>query len=917
MEKYDVDVRELRVLRGPNLYAYMPVLQITLDIGPYEERASDSFPGFTERLVAWLPGLEKHECSLGRPGGFIERLKRGTYLAHIVEHLTIELQTLMGFPVKFGRARGTGERGVYRVVIQYQEEESARAAFETALRLCLAAMHDEPFDIEAEIERLMSIADEYRLGPSTAAIVAAAKQRNIPILRVTPNRGLVQLGWGVYQKRIQASETSLTSAIAVDTCQEKSLTNYMLRRVGVPVPDGRVVKSAAEAWETAQEVGLPVVVKPADGNQGKGVSINLADEAKIKEAFTIASQYGTEVLVERFIEGDDYRLLVINGKLEAAARRDPAQVIGDGEHTVAELVEVLNQDPRRRPGHSSNLSRIEINEAVMLTLRQQGMDLTSVPAPGQHVKLRRNSNLSTGGTATDVTDEVHPSNARLAELTAQILALDVAGIDVVCKNIARPLTEQNGAIVEVNAAPGLRMHLAPTSGQPRNVGIPIVEMLYPDNSPARIPIIAVTGTNGKTTVTRLISHMYETARWVVGMTSTNGVYIDKELIMSGDSSGPKSAQAVLLHPQVEVAVLETARGGILREGLAFDQCSVGVVTNIASDHLGMKEINTLDDLARVKQVVVEAVSRDGAAVLNAEDPRVAQMAAACDGRVVYFGMSPDHHVMAAHLAEGEAGVFVEDGMIVIANGQQRIELVELERVPFTIEGKVEFQVMNALAATAAAWSAGLNPAMIIRALTTFETDGEMVPGRFNRFELNGIEVIVDYGHNAAALEALGQAVQALPPRRTVMAMTLPGDRRDEDLIETGKATLAYVDAYVLFDAVDRRGRKENEVPQLLREHLFSHKVCEIAPGETAAIRQAWARTRPGDRLIILCDDPEHALTTVQSMTHTRVDEPACESPVTEKEPEVRIAPMPKKSTDKPGYLLTPARRGSLPPGVWF
>lgn len=876
-----VVVREMRVLRGPNLYAYMPALQITMDIGPYEELPSNVFPGFVERLVNWLPGLHKHECSLKRPGGFIERLERGTYLGHIVEHITLELQSLMGFRVAFGRARGTGERGVYRVIIEYKEEEPARAAFETALRLTLAAMHDEPFDIQAELERLLTIADEYRLGPSTAAIVAAAKRRNIPIMRITPNRGLVQLGYGVYQRRIQASETSLTSSIAVDLCQEKLLTNHMLRRVGVPVPEGEIVKSAAEAWEVAQALGLPVVVKPADGNQGKGVSINLSDEAKVAEAFHIAAQYGQEILVEQFIEGDDYRLLVINGKLEAAARRDPAQVIGDGIHSVAQLIDMLNQDPRRRPGHSGTLSRIEVNESIQLTLSQQGMDLSSVPAAGQQVKLRRNSNLSTGGTATDVTDIVHPSNAQIAELAAQILSLDVAGIDIVCRDITRPLAEQHGAIVEVNAAPGLRMHLHPTTGQPRDVGAPIVEMLYPGDSPSRIPIIAVTGTNGKTTVTRLIGHMYETARWTVGMTSTNGVYIDKELIISGDCSGPKSAQAVLLHPHVEVAVLETARGGILREGLAFDECLVGVVMNVAADHIGQGNVTSLDELAQVKQVVVEAVSRDGAAVLNAEDRLVAEMAAACEGRVVYFSRSANHHIMAAHLAEGESGVFVEDGIITLATGQQRVELVELERIPFTLGGKIEFQVMNALAATAAAWAAGLNPAMIVRALTTFQTDHATVPGRFNRFELRGIEVIVDYAHNAAALKALGQAVLALPPRRTVMALALPGDRRDEDLLESGKATLSYVHHHVLFDLADRRGRAKDEVPRLLCDTLLAGRPCDIAPVEHEAIAQAWRRAQPGDRLIIICDEPVRTIETVQRLAERIEEDQACENPLME------------------------------------
>jgi len=558
--RYGVQVQNIRVLRGASIYAYMPILHITLDVGPYDLQGSDSFPGFTERLVAWLPGLQKHECSLGHPGGFIERLQRGTYLGHIAEHVTLELQTLMGFDVSFGRARGTGKPGIYTVLIAYKEEEPARQAFDTALRLTLAAMHDLPFDIEAETEHLLAVADKYRLGPSTGAIVDAARKRGIPVLRLTPTGGLVQLGYGVHQRRIQASETSFTSAITVDICQDKLMTNRLLRTVGVLVPEGRTVQTADEAWEVAEAVGLPVVVKPVDGNQGKGVSVNLKTKNDVQLAFNIAHKVNSgHVLVEQFIEGVDHRLLVINGKLVAAARREPAKVIGDGRHTITQLVEAVNKDPRRRPGHSSPLTRIQLDDACELVLAQQNLKKESVPKAGKVVLLRSNSNLSTGGTAIDVTDYVHPKNAQLAELAAQILALDVAGIDIVCNDISRPLNEQRGAIVEVNAAPGLRMHLTPAEGQPRDVGKAIVDMLYPDETSSRIPIIAVTGTNGKTTVTRLVGHMYETARWTVGVTTTEGVYINQERILSGDCSGPQSAQAVLLHPHIEVAVLETAR----------------------------------------------------------------------------------------------------------------------------------------------------------------------------------------------------------------------------------------------------------------------------------------------------------------------------------------------------------------------
>jgi cyanophycin synthetase len=876
---YGVAIKGRRALRGPNLYAYMRVLQLELDIGPYEEQASDVFPGFVERLTAWLPGLEKHECSVGRPGGFVERLHRGTYLGHICEHVTLELQNMMGFNVAFGRVRGSGTPGVYNVVIEYDEEEPAWAAFETGLRLSLAAMHDHPFDVAAELEKLQRMADAYRLGPSTAAIVAAARSRKIPVIRLKPMGSLVQLGYGVYQKRIFASETSLTSSIAVDICQEKPLTNQMLRTVGVPVPEGRAVSSAREAWQVAQEIGLPVVVKPDNGNQGKGVGANLNSRAEVQAAYALAQEYGAGVLVEQYIQGDDYRLLVVNGKMVAAARRDPAQVAGDGEHTVRELVEKVNQDPRRRPGHGSVLTRIELDEAAELVLKQQKLTVDFVPEPGQLVKLRQNGNLSTGGTATDVTGDVHAQNAQVAELAAQILGLDVAGIDVICRDIGRPLAEQNGAIVEVNAAPGLRMHLHPAEGTARDVAAPIIDMLYPDGAPARIPIVAVTGTNGKTTVTRLVSHMYETAHRVVGMTSTEGTYINGTRILSGDCAGPKSAQAVLLHPYVEVAVLETARGGILREGLAFDACSVAVVTNISADHLGHDGVETLEELAGVKQVLVENVLKNGAAVLNAEDPLVAEMAAATDSRVVYFAADGRNPIIAAHLAEGGQAVFVENDTIVLAHGADWFELVELDRIPFTAGGKIRFQLLNALAATAAAWAGDLNPALIVRALTTFRTDSKMVPGRFNVSEINGVEIILDYGHNQAALSALGEAVTALGERHTVMVIGLPGNRRNEDLVASFRATLPYVHAYVLHDLEKRHGRDAYEVPRLLQAELPAGRPSELAAGEPEAIWQAWQQVKPGERLIIIADIPEKTIAALQELADAVAKGENCTSPI--------------------------------------
>jgi len=867
-ESSGVVVRKIQALRGPNLYAYRPVLKVELDIGPYEERPSDTFPGFVDRLLAWLPGLEAHECSVRRHGGFTERLRRGTGLAHICQHVTLELQGLMGFNVSFGRARSSGAVGVYNVLIQYEEEAPARAAFDTALRMTLAAMHALPFEVEAEIERLRSLADTHRLGPSTRAIVEAARQRRIPVRRLLPTGSLIQFGWGARQKRIRASQTALTRSIAVELCEEKPLTHRLLRSIGLPVPQGERVGSPDEAWRAAQALGLPVVLKPEDGTQGKGVTVNLRSEDEVRRAYEVASGYG-DVLVERHIPGADYRLLVVNGRLVAAARRDPAQVVGDGRRTVRALVDEVNANPRRRPGHGGTLTRIRLDEGAERVLAQQGLSADAVPTLGRPVLLRQSGDLSTGGTATDVTDEVHPANARTAELAARMMGLDVAGVDMVCLDIRRPLAEQGGAIVEVNAAPGLGMHLHPAHGKPRDVGGPIVDMLYLPGTPARIPLISVTGTNGKTTVSRLLAQMFETAGFTAGLTCTDGIFLNRERIDgrddTGDGSGPKREAMVLMHPAVEAAVLETDRGGILGEGLGFDRCSVGVVTNVSEDHLGQDGVETLEQLARVHQVVVEAVDKDGTAVLNAEDPLVVAMKEASAGHVFFFALREDAPVLQAHVAAGGGGVFVKDGWIVLARGHKRTPLVELRRVPFTHGGRFEFQVQNALAATAAAWAEGLPLGVIGQTLTCFDSSPSLTPGRFNRVELLGREIIVDRGHNAGAMRSLCQAVQALEKRRTVMVLGLPGDRRDDELRATAEKTLSFVDEHVLYDLAELRERAPAEVPRLIAGVLPDGAPHSIAANEREGFIEALRVSRPGDRIVLIADRVDDTLKMIEAL----------------------------------------------------
>src|SRR5579859_5120526 len=685
-------IERIRVLTGPNIWAYRPVLEIWLNIGHFEDLPSNKIPGFTERLVELIPSLWEHRCSEGRPGGFLERLRLGTYMGHILEHIILELQSLAGMEVGYGRTRSIGKYGQYRVVVDYKDEAAARQCVDLALEIVAALTADPPgtLALKPRLDAIRELAEDNMLGPSTQALVDAAKRRGIPWFRLNSG-SLVQLGHGRHARRIQAAETSLTGNIGVEIASDKELTKGLLGRVGVPVPAGRVIRAVDEAWDAAEAVGLPVVVKPKDGNQGKAVSVDLTTREQVEAATRMALEYDRRAIVERFYPGNDYRILVINGKMVAAALRRPAQVVGNGRDNVRTLVQRVNDDPRRGIGHGAAMTRIRLDEVAALTLSKQDLTWESVPAAGQVVLLRDNSNLSTGGTATDVTDEVHPDNIAIAELAARTIGLDIAGIDVVTRNIRRSMIDDQGGIVEVNAAPGLRMHLYPSEGKGRPVGDAVIQMLFPDDHPARVPLIAVTGTNGKTTVTRMIAAVYGTMRKFVGMTSTDGIYFGGRMRVAGDCSGPRSAEAVLQHPDVEVAVLETARGGILRSGLGWDKCQVAVVTNISNDHLGLDGIDSPERLAEVKQVPVESILAGGCAVLNAEDRLVARMAEATEAAVVYFGMNPRGPVLSRHLAAGGKAVFLRGPMITLAEGAQETALLDVAEVPATLGGKISFQ----------------------------------------------------------------------------------------------------------------------------------------------------------------------------------------------------------------------------------
>jgi cyanophycin synthetase len=735
-----------------------------------------------------------------------------------------------------------------------------RLALNLAEQLCQAAKAGAGFDLEGAIAQLHELDEDVRLGPSTGAIVDAAVARGIPIRRLTDG-SLVQFGWGAKQRRIQAAETDTTSAIAESIAQDKDLTKSLLHAAGVPVPMGRPAKNLDEAWAIAQEVGLPVVVKPQDGNQGKGVSVNITARQAFDNAYATAERYGT-VLVEKFLPGHDYRLLVVGKQLVAAARREPPLVVGDGKHTVRQLVDQVNADPRRGEGHATSLTKIRFDDIAIGRLHAQDLEPESVPAKGRRVILRNNANLSTGGTATDVTDEVHPEVKARVIAAAQMVGVDICGVDVVCESLSRPLEEQNGGIVELNAAPGLRMHISPSFGKGRDVGNAVIDHMFPDGGNGRIPVIAVTGTNGKTTTVRLAAHLLKAQGLRVGMTNTDGVYVNGRQTDSGDCSGPRSARNVLMHPDVDAAVFETARGGLLREGLAFDRCQVAVVTNLgAGDHLGLNYITTLEDLSVLKRVIVLNVEPSGMAVLNANDPAVVAMARHCPGDVTFFALDANHPVLATHRAQGKRVVYVEDGAIVAQKGKQ-VFRIPLSQVPLTRHGQIGFQTENVLAAVGAAWAVDVHWDAIAQGLASFISDIQGVPGRFNLFDYRGATLIADYGHNPDAIAALVQAVDNMPANKRVVVISGAGDRRDQDIRDQTQILGKAFDEVLLYQDACQRGREDGEVIGLLREGLqgaLRTTHVQDIQGEFNAIDTALSRLSPGDLCLILIDQVEEAL----------------------------------------------------------
>jgi cyanophycin synthetase len=887
---------ETRVYRGPNYWNYDPAIKLIVDLGVLEAFPSNTIPGFVDGLLDLLPAVGQHSCGTGRAGGFEGRLRDGTWLGHVAEHVALQLQRDAGTEVGRGKTRGTGDPGRYHVVYSFAEETVGLAAGRLAVRVVNHLVEPDPaFDYLVEFEKLVLLAERAAFGPSTQALLDEAALRDIPSIRLN-EQSLVQLGHGVHQKRIRATMTNQTSSLGVDIASDKKLTNKLLAGTGVPVPRSQVVRNAEEAAAAAVKIGFPVAIKPLDGNHGRGVILNLADPEAVRVGYAAArreSRHGG-VVVETFLTGNDYRCLVIGGVLRAVAQRVPAHVVGDGEHSLAELVELTNADPRRGIGHEKVLTRIKVDEEATTYAREQGFEMTDLPPPGVRVFLKRTGNMSTGGISIDRTEEIHPDNAEIAELAARVVGLDIAGIDFICPDISVPVRETGGGIVEVNAAPGFRMHTHPTEGEAQYVAKPVIDMLFPPGTPSRIPIVSVTGSNGKTTTARMIAHIMKGMGRKVGMTSTDGIFVDGRPVRRGDMSGPKSASTVLQNPTVDFAVFEVARGGILREGLGYQRNDVAVVLNVTGDHLGLGGIHSIRQLAAVKQVVVEAVPRDGTAVLNADDPLVAAMGRHCSGSVIYFGMDPENESIRRQASRGRRAVTLEPGrngeMIVLRHGRKSMPLVWTHLVPATFEGRARMNVQNALAAAAAAWVAGAHLHDIRQGLRTFSTSYFMAPGRLNMFELDGYRVVVDYAHNPPAVRALGEFVERLAEPspggrrglvsgRRIGVIATAGDRRDEDIVELGQVAARYFDALVVREDANPRGRPRGETAGLVergvREAMAGGARCtsvEVITDELEAARQALDMGREGDLIVVCVDHPNEVWKELQARQHGAASE---------------------------------------------
>ncbi|ASJ72951.1 cyanophycin synthetase [Granulosicoccus antarcticus] len=858
---------------GPNIYAHFPVMRHVLDLGELEQWPTARLgTTYIDALLSHLPGLKEHGCSYRTAGGFERRLREdeGTWLGHVMEHVAIELQNVAGADVSFGRTRSIdGKPGHYNMVFQYLDVDVAREASQLSLRFLHSLLPaelqtdnkpDSQWNFTDELEAFVHRAQRRAFGPSTASLVRAAEERGIPWIRLN-SQSLVQFGHGRHQQRIQATTTSKTSNIAVELASDKEETNAILRDLGLPVPDQRIVRSSSDAKRAARRIGVPVVMKPLSGNHGRGVSVNLKTDEEIEAAFEKASQHGRNIVVESFIEGFDHRLLVVDGKLVAAAKRMPGHVIGDGKHTVEELVAIVNQDPRRGIGHEKVLTRLELDEQAEKLLSLSGYDLHTVPPVDEIVFLRATANLSTGGIAIDVTDSIHPDNIAMAERTIKAIGLDIGGVDFLTKDITQSYREAGGGICEVNAGPGFRMHVAPSEGTPRDVAGPVLDMLFPEGAPSSIPIAAITGTNGKTTTSRMLAHILKMRGYTVGLTSTDGVYIDGQLSVSGDMTGPISAKIILRDPSIDAAVMETARGGMLRSGLGFQTCNVAVCLNISSDHLGLKGIDTLEQLAELKRVPIEVAT--DAAVLNADDVLCLQMADYTEAKTLcYVTMNPAHPLVKRHIQAGGQAVVLEQGMngqmITLYDNEVHVPLLWAHLIPATLEGRALHNVQNAMFAAALAYNQNTSLDHIRQGLRTFDTSFFQTPGRMNIYNEHPFKVVMDYAHNPAAVKAMCELVERLgADNRKLVVLSAPGDRRDEDIFEIAHIAASHFDHFICRCDDNRRGRGEDEVANMLKDQLLKDGITAeqitVIADEQLATSAALNMATPGDLLLVLAD----------------------------------------------------------------
>lgn len=845
-------------MRGPNYWSIRRhrLIVMVLDLEEMEELPTNKIEGFADRIREMFPSMFAHRCSEGCEGGFFMRVDEGTWMGHVIEHIALEIQTLADMDTGFGRTRGYGEKGVYNVVFSYIEESVGRYAAKAAVRICEALIAGDPYDLEEDIQRMRELRESERLGPSTGSIVLEAQSRGIPWIRLN-KYSLVQLGYGANQKRIQATVTSETSSIGVELACDKEDTKYLLEQAEVEVPRGDIISRESGLEDACRYVGYPLVIKPIDGNHGRGITVDINNYEDALEAFNIAKEVSRRVIVEKYITGEDYRLLVINNNFVAAAKRTPAHVVGDGKSTIEELVEEVNKDPRRGYGHEKVLTAITINDLTKTIIADAGYTVDSVLKEGERLILKDTANLSTGGTAEDVTDIVHPANVSMAERISKIIDLDICGIDVMTSDISQPLSDTGGAVLEVNAGPGFRMHLAPTSGLPRNVAAPVVDKLFPQKGDTgRIPIIAITGTNGKTTTSRLIAHIAKMNGQRVGYTTSDGVYIQNRMLMKGDCTGPASAEFVLKDPTVNFAVLECARGGLLRAGLGFKKCDVAIVTNVSADHLGLKGIHTIEQLARVKAVIPETVLPDGYAILNADDDLVYEMRRNINCNLALFSMDENNPRIQALQRIGGITAIYENGYVTLCRGEWKMRLMKAENIPLTYGGKALFMIQNILPAIIAANVQGISIEDTKAALETFIPSASSTPGRLNLFKFNNFDILLDYAHNPAGMRALQKFTNNLEATVKVGIIAGIGDRREEDNNEMGSIAAEMFDEIIIRQDKNLRGKSETDLINMLDAGIKKqdpNKKTTIIPSEKDAITHAVAHAEKGS-LIVLCSD---------------------------------------------------------------